>query len=62
MGSAGLANDAASAGDDGSAGDVCFYQLLRIMLAAGFDAGSAGRFCWSCLFLRVFANGAGFGF
>ena len=58
MGSAGLANDAASADDDGSAGDACFCQFLLMMLAAGFDAGSAGV----CLFLPVFANDAGFWF
>ena len=62
MGSAGLANDAASAGDDGSAGDACFCQFLLMILAAGFDAGSAGVFCWGCLFLPVFANDAGFWF
>ena len=52
--------EAASAGDDGSAGDVCFCQFLLMMLAAGFDAGSGGIFCWGCLFLPVFANDAGF--
>ena len=41
MDSAGLANDAASAGDDGSAGDACFCQFLLMMLASGFDARSA---------------------
>ena len=62
MGSAGLANDAASAGDDGSAVDACFCQFLLMMLASGFDAGSAGFFYWGCLFLPVFANDAGFWF
>ena len=62
MGSAGLANEAASAGDDGSAGDACFCQFWLMMLASGFDAGSAGVFCWGCLLLPVFANDAGFWF
>ena len=62
MGSAGLANDAASAGDDGSAGDAWFYLFLLMMLASGVEAGSAGVFCWGGLFLQVFANDAGFWF
>ena len=62
MDSAGLANDAASAGDDGSAGDACFCKFLLMMLASGFDAGSAEVFCWGCLFLQVFAHDAGFWF
>ena len=37
----------------------CF---LLMMLASGFDAGSAGVFCWECLFLPAFANDAGFWF
>ena len=45
-----------------SVGDACFYQLLLMMLASGFDASSAGVFCWGCLFLQVFANDAGFWF
>ena len=62
MGSTGLADEAASAGDDGSAGDACFCLFLLMMLASGFNAGSAGGFCWGCLFLPVFANDAGFWF
>ena len=42
MGSAGLANGAASAGDDGSASDDCFCIFLLMILASGFDADSAG--------------------
>ena len=42
-----------------SAGDACFYQFLLMMLASGFDVGSAGVFCWGCLFLPVSANDAG---
>ena len=41
MGFAGLANEAASAGDDGSAGDACLCLFLLMLLASGFDAGSA---------------------
>ena len=41
-------------------GDACFYQLLLMMLASGFDAGSGEIFCWGCLFLPVFADDAGF--
>ena len=37
-----------------SVGDACFYQLLLMMLASGFDASSVGVFCWGCLFLQVF--------
>ena len=63
MGSAGLANGAASAGDEGSAGDACFCKFLLMMLAFGFGAGSAGvsigDVCF-ILFLQVFANDAGF--
>ena len=62
MGSAGLANDAASAGDDGSAGDACFCKCLLMMLASAFDTGYAGVFCWGCLFLLVFDHDAGFWF
>ena len=29
-----------------SAGDVCFCQLLLMMLALGLDDGSAEVFCW----------------
>ena len=35
-----------------SVGDACFCQFLLMMLASGFDAGSAGVFCWGCLFLH----------
>ena len=42
-----------------SVGDVCFCKFSLMMLASGVDAGSAGVFCWGCLFLPVFANGAG---
>ena len=45
-----------------SVGDACFCQFLLMMLASGFDVGSAGGFCWGCLFLPVFANDAGFWF
>ena len=45
MDSAGLANDAASAGDDGSAGDACFCKFLLMILASGLDVDSAGVFC-----------------
>ena len=45
-----------------SVGDACFCQFLLMMLASGFDAGSAGVFCWGCLFLPAFANDAGFWF
>ena len=45
VGFAGLANEAASTRDDGSAGDACFCQFLLMMLASGFDAGSAGVYC-----------------
>ena len=62
MDSARLANGAASAGDDVSAGDACFCKLLLMILASGFDVDSAGGFCWGCLFLPVFANDAGFWF
>ena len=62
MGFAGLANEAASARDDGFAGDACFCLCLLMMRASGFDAGSAGVFCWECLFLLAFANDAGFWF
>ena len=41
MGFAGLANEAASARDDGFAGDACFCLFLLMMLASGLDAGSA---------------------
>ena len=43
-----------------SVGNACFCQLLLMMMASGFDAGSAGFFCWGCLFLQVFANDASF--
>ena len=49
MGSAGLANEAASAGDDDSTGDVCFCQCLLMMLASGCYAGSAFFFLWGML-------------
>ena len=62
MGFAGLANEAASARDDGSAGDAGFCWFLLMMLASGFDAGSAGVFYWGCLLLPEFANDAGFWF
>ena len=39
--------------------NACF---LLMMLASDFDAGSAGVFCWGCLFLPVFANDASFWF
>ena len=45
-----------------SAGDACFCQLLLMMLALGFDDGSAEVFCWECLFLPAFANDDGFWF
>ena len=45
-----------------SVGDACFCQFLLMMLASGFDAGSAGVFCWGCLLLPAFANDAGFWF
>ena len=45
-----------------SVGDACFCKFLLMMLASGVDAGSAGVFCWGCLFLSVFANDAGFWF
>ena len=37
----------------------CHLSLL-MMLASGVDPGSAGVFCWGCLFLPVFANDTGF--
>ena len=46
MGFAGLDNEAASAGKDCSTADACFCKFLLMMLASGFDAGSAGVFCW----------------
>jgi len=46
-----------------SAGDACFSQFLLMMLASGFDVGSASFFfCWGCWFLPVFASDAGFWF
>ena len=60
MGFAGLLNEAASARDDGFAGDACFCLLLLMMRVSGFDAGSAEFFCWRWLFLPAFANDAGF--
>ena len=45
-----------------SAGDASICQFLLMMLASGFDAGSAGDFWWGCLFLPAFANDAGFWF
>ena len=35
-----------------SVGNACFCQLLLMMMASGFDAGSAFFFCWGCLFLH----------
>ena len=43
-----------------SVGDACVCQVLLMMLASGFDAGSAGVLGWGCLFLSAFANDAGF--
>ena len=43
-----------------SAGDVPFCQFLLMMLASVFYVDSARVFCRRCLFLRVFANDAGF--
>ena len=60
MGSAGLANDADSTGDDGSAGDACFCKYLLMMLASGVGADSAGAVWWGCWFQQVFADDAGF--
>ena len=42
--------------------DVCFCLFLLMVLASGFDDGSAGVFWWECLFLPAFANDAGFWF
>ena len=36
-----------------SVGDACFCKFLLMLLASGFDAGSAGVFCLGCLFLQV---------
>ena len=43
-------------------GDACFYQLLLMMLASGFDAGSAvffsaGDACFCQLLLMMLALG-----
>ena len=45
-----------------SVGDAGFCQFLLVMLASGFNAVSAGVFCWGCLCLPVLANDAGFWF